>query len=119
VGRTRPDGPHATGRGTETCGSVLITGGSTEVPGAIILAGIAALRVGADKLQMATCRMVAPALAVAVPAARVRGVPQVESGDIDPAAADRLGAAIRSADTAAPRRPGILDSPTVQESPVC
>ena len=55
----------------EDRGRVLIVGGSREVPGAAILAGIAALRAGAGKLQIATDRSVAVAIAVAVPEARV------------------------------------------------
>ena len=101
------------GRGKQSRGSVLVAGGSTEVPGAIILAGIAALRAGAGKLQIATCRDVAPAVAIAVPEARVLGLPQSGSGDIDPIAADRLIAAI-GAVAAALLGPGALDTQTVQ-----
>ena len=100
-------------RGKQSRGSVLVVGGSTEVPGAIILAGIAALRAGAGKLQIATCRDVAQAVAVAVPEARVLGLAQSGSGDIDPVAADRLIAAI-GAVPAALLGPGTLDTSTVQ-----
>lgn len=110
----RPDGPTASARGKESRGSVLIAGGSTEIPGALILAGIAALRAGAGKLQLATCREAALALAVAVPEARVLGLPQATRGDIAPTAAERLGAAI-AAVPAALLGPGMLDIPTVQE----
>ena len=109
----RPEDAGSGGRGKQSRGSVLIAGGSTEVPGAIILAGIAALRAGAGKLQIATCRDVAPAVAIAVPEARVLGLPQSGSGDIDPVAADRLSAAI-GAVPAALLGPGVLDTTTVQ-----
>lgn len=55
----------------EDRGRVLIVGGSREIPGAAILAGVAAMRVGAGKLQIATDRSVAVAIAIAVPEARV------------------------------------------------
>lgn len=105
--------PSGGGRGKQVRGSVLVAGGSLEVPGAAILAGIAALRAGAGKLQIATCREVAPAVAVAVPEARVLGLAQSGSGDIDPYAAERLVGAI-GAVHAAVVGPGMLDIPTVQ-----
>jgi hydroxyethylthiazole kinase-like uncharacterized protein yjeF len=60
----------------EDRGRVLIVGGSREVPGAAILAGLAAMRAGAGKLHIATDESVAVPIAVAVPEARVtRGSP--------------------------------------------
>jgi ADP-dependent NAD(P)H-hydrate dehydratase len=55
----------------EDRGRALIVGGSAEVPGAAILAGIAALRAGAGKLQIVTDQAVAAAIGIAVPEARV------------------------------------------------
>jgi ADP-dependent NAD(P)H-hydrate dehydratase len=52
-------------------GTVLVIGGSPTTPGAAILAGMAALRVGAGRLQIATASSIAPAVAVAVPEAMV------------------------------------------------
>lgn len=71
-------------------GRVLVVGGSLEVPGALLLAGTAALRAGAGKLQMATCRSVAPHLGLAVPEALVAGLPETPGGGIAPEAADGL-----------------------------
>ena len=71
-------------------GSVLVLGGCAEVPGAVFLAGIAALRAGAGKLKIASVRSVAAAMAVAVPEAMVIGLPETESGAIDPDAGDRI-----------------------------
>ena len=51
----------------EERGRVLVVGGSREMPGAVILAATAALRAGAGKLQIATCRSIAQSVAVAVP----------------------------------------------------
>jgi ADP-dependent NAD(P)H-hydrate dehydratase len=71
-------------------GRVLVVGGSLEVPGAALLAGIAALRAGAGKLQIATCRSVAPQLGVAVPEARVIGLDETLGGGISADEAERL-----------------------------
>ncbi|MBV9958804.1 MAG: NAD(P)H-hydrate dehydratase, partial [Acidobacteria bacterium] len=40
-------------------GRVLVIGGAPEMPGALILAATAALRAGAGKLRIATCRSIA------------------------------------------------------------
>jgi NAD(P)H-hydrate repair Nnr-like enzyme with NAD(P)H-hydrate dehydratase domain len=112
----RPDSaPQRTaGRGKESRGTTLVIGGSLEVPGAIILAGIAALRAGTGKLQIATCRDVAGAVAMAVPEARVLHLPQSGGGDIDPSAAERLAEAIRAV-PAVVIGPGMLDVACVRE----
>src|SRR5437763_2968400 len=52
-------------------GRVLILGGSTEMPGAVILAGTAALRAGAGKLRIATCSSVEHSVGIEVPESRV------------------------------------------------
>jgi ADP-dependent NAD(P)H-hydrate dehydratase len=48
----------------------MVIGGAAEVPGALLLAGVAALRVGAGKLQLAAPRSAATSLGVALPEAR-------------------------------------------------
>jgi hydroxyethylthiazole kinase-like uncharacterized protein yjeF len=58
----------------EERGRLLIVGGSREVPGAALLAGLAGLRAGAGKLQIATGASIAVALGVAIPEARVVGL---------------------------------------------
>lgn len=78
-------------QGKEGRGCVLVVGGSDQIPGAVILAATAALRAGAGKLQIATGRRVAPWVAVAVPEARVIGLPNASSGELAP----RAAAAIR------------------------
>jgi ADP-dependent NAD(P)H-hydrate dehydratase len=55
----------------EERGRALVIAGSREVPGAAILAGVAALRAGAGKLQIVTEASVAAAIGIAVPEARV------------------------------------------------
>src|SRR5687767_12071479 len=52
-------------------GTTLIVGGSAGTPGAVLLAGRAALRAGAGRLRIVTDPGVATAVAVAVPEARV------------------------------------------------
>jgi hydroxyethylthiazole kinase-like uncharacterized protein yjeF len=71
-----PDG------GKEQRGRVLVIGGSSRVPGAVLLAGTGALRAGAGKLQVATAQDVAPSFALAVPEALVLGLPVDAQGNI-------------------------------------
>jgi ADP-dependent NAD(P)H-hydrate dehydratase len=51
----------------EDRGRVLVVGSSTEVPGAAILSGVASLRAGAGKLQLAVPLSLADAIGVALP----------------------------------------------------
>lgn len=68
--------------GKEDRGRLLVIAGSRELAGAARLAGIAALRAGAGKLQIGTARSISSPLAVAVPEARVIGYPETEEGHI-------------------------------------
>lgn len=95
-------------------GSVLVIGGGVEMPGALILAGLAALRAGAGKLQLATSERVAAIVAVAVLEARVFGVPEVASGGLAPAAAATLADAANKVQ-AAVIGPGLIDYEAVQQ----
>ena len=63
-------------------GCVLAVGGSAETPGAILLAGVAALRAGAGKLQLATVQSVAAALGIAVPESLVVALAETRGGEI-------------------------------------
>jgi hydroxyethylthiazole kinase-like uncharacterized protein yjeF len=78
------------GKDKESRGRVLVLGGTAMTPGAVLLAGEAVLRAGAGKLQVATAKPVAAALAVAVPEALVVPLPTTDEGDIAPAAADEV-----------------------------
>jgi hydroxyethylthiazole kinase-like uncharacterized protein yjeF len=71
-------------------GRVLVVGGAIEMPGAIILAATAALRAGAGKLQIATCRSIAPSVAMAIPEARVFALPETKAGAIAQSAAEKI-----------------------------
>jgi ADP-dependent NAD(P)H-hydrate dehydratase len=68
--------------GKEGRGNVLVIGGSTRIPGAVILAAVAALRAGAGRVQIATARSVAPHVAVTVPEACVIGLAETRGGEL-------------------------------------
>lgn len=61
-------------------GGVLVVGGARRTPGAVALAGLSALRIGAGRLTLAVAESVAPALAVATPEAGVLGLPESADG---------------------------------------
>ncbi|RYE60322.1 MAG: NAD(P)H-hydrate dehydratase, partial [Hyphomicrobiales bacterium] len=63
-------------------GTVLVVGGARATPGAVLLAGTAAMRAGAGKLQLATVESVTTALGIAVPEAMVIGVPETPRGAV-------------------------------------
>jgi hydroxyethylthiazole kinase-like uncharacterized protein yjeF len=67
----RPLPDHGSSAEKQERGDVLVVAGTAETPGAARLAGEAALRIGAGRLQIATASATAAALAVAVPEARV------------------------------------------------
>lgn len=71
----------------EARGRALVVGGSVANPGAVLLAGQAALRVGAGKIQLVTAAEAATAMAVAFPEAMVKGSPTTRDGDLDDRAA--------------------------------
>src|SRR5690606_31840359 len=70
------------GGGKEERGRALVVGGQRALAGAVRLAGEAALRAGAGKLQLAVAAGAAPALAIAVPEARVLALPESSDGSI-------------------------------------
>jgi hydroxyethylthiazole kinase-like uncharacterized protein yjeF len=73
-----------------TRGTVLVIGGAVETPGAVVLAGIAALRMGAGRLQIATVAEAAASVAVAVPESMVLSM---SDGELDEHVA-RAGAVV-------------------------
>jgi ADP-dependent NAD(P)H-hydrate dehydratase len=74
----------------EDRGRVLVVGGSHQMPGAVILAAIAALRAGAGKLTIATAARVAPMVAQAVCESRVISLAETGSGSFTRASARSL-----------------------------
>lgn len=95
-------------------GSVLVVGGGVAIPGAVILAGIAALRAGAGKLQIATCRSIAPLIGIAVPEALSLGLDETREGVISPDAASALDALLEKSD-ALLVGPGMKGEPDEQQ----
>ncbi len=63
-------------------GRVLVVGGSRRTPGAALLAGRAALRVGAGVLTFAVAASIAGQVAVAVPEAGAVGLPEDAAGSV-------------------------------------
>ncbi len=101
---------HAGGADKDGRGAILAVGGGAMVPGALLLAGVAALRAGAGKLQLATAQPAAIPLAIAVPEALVLALPATPEGEIHAAAAvEALARPLKSA-RAVLVGPGILDS---------
>jgi len=80
-------------------GQVMVVGGALRSPGAAMLAGLAALRVGAGRLTLAVGESVAAHVAVAVPESGVVPLDETPGGSVSgfslPAASDDL----RRADT--------------------
>jgi ADP-dependent NAD(P)H-hydrate dehydratase len=69
--------------GKHSRGQVMVVGGSRSTPGAVMLAGLSALRVGAGVLRLAVAQSVAAAVATAVPEAAVTGLPELDGGHPD------------------------------------
>ncbi|RYZ71452.1 MAG: NAD(P)H-hydrate dehydratase [Lysobacteraceae bacterium] len=68
--------------GKEDRGRVIVVGGSRQVPGGALLAGVAALRAGAGKLHIATAATAQTAMAIAVPEAKVSAVAEDAGGNL-------------------------------------
>ncbi len=110
AGRPLPD--HAGDDDKDARGCILAVGGSTGVPGAILLAAVAALRAGAGKLQIATAASLAVPLGLLVPEALVVALAETPDGGIDPAAINVLAPRVARAD-AVVLGPGMDDAEAV------
>ncbi|WP_433280921.1 NAD(P)H-hydrate dehydratase [Micromonospora sp. CA-244673] len=84
--------------GKEARGTVLVVGGSRFTPGAVLLAGVAALRAGAGVLQLAAAESTAAALSIQVPEALVVGLPETADGAVRGDPGDLLGGLVAEAD---------------------
>jgi hydroxyethylthiazole kinase-like uncharacterized protein yjeF len=71
-------------------GQVLVVGGTCTTPGSVMLAGTAALRMGAGRLTVATAEGVAVPLAVALPVSGTLPLPQDDDGSITGERAEEL-----------------------------
>ncbi len=89
-------------------GTVAVVGGATSTPGAVLLAGLAALRAGAGRLQVLTVDTTSVAIGVALPEAMVRGLPADADGSLSPDTADDLAEALAGAGTVV-LGPGLAD----------
>ena len=96
------------GSDKEARGLVVVVGGNRSTPGAVLLSGESALRVGGGKLQVVTAESVAVPVAVALPEAGVAGVAETAGGDPDRGSAPEI---TRTADGCACvlLGPGLLD----------
>lgn len=74
----------------EDRGRLLVIAGSRELPGAALLAGVAALRAGAGKLHIATAESISVQLGIAVPEARVIPHKETAGGCVDESAIETL-----------------------------
>jgi len=63
-------------------GQVTVIGGARRSPGGAMLAGIAALRMGAGRLTISVAESIAPHVAVAIPESGVIGLPENEVGSV-------------------------------------
>lgn len=96
----------------ETKGRILIVGGSRDVPGAALLAAMAAMRSGAGKLRIATVESAAMHVAVAMPEALVIPLAETSDGSLAGAAVEQIREAAAAADA-------IVAGPGVKRSETC
>src|SRR3954469_13916921 len=95
-------------------GTVLIIGGSAELPGAALLAGLAALRAGAGRLRIATAARNATAIGVAMPEALVLGLAETPEGGLDAREIEKVADLVNSAE-AVLIGPGLTDQNAIDE----
>lgn len=96
----------------EERGRILVIGGSRDMPGGVILAAEAALRAGAGKLAIATGASVAQLVALAIPEARVIGLPETAAGGLAASGANEIAELASRAD-AVLAGPGMQDEASV------
>ncbi len=96
------------GSDKESRGVALVVGGNRSTPGAVLLSGEAALRVGGGKLQVATTEATSAQVGLGLPEALVAGFPHDDGGDLASDAADEIVALGRGAG-AVLLGPGLMD----------
>jgi hydroxyethylthiazole kinase-like uncharacterized protein yjeF len=104
--------PSADGGDKNERGRVLVVAGSVQVPGAAILAGTGALRVGAGKVRIGTCARNTALLGLLFPEAFVIGVPETQDGGMAPEGTDLLDRSASGSD-AVLIGPGMMDDAAV------
>ena len=90
--------PTARAEDKDDRGRILVVAGCKEVPGAALLSGLAAMRAGAGKFQIATSTGAATALGVSMPEARIVAVAEGRDGGIARSAVGVIGALARDVD---------------------
>jgi hydroxyethylthiazole kinase-like uncharacterized protein yjeF len=106
--------PPAEGGSKDQRGKLLIIGGSREVAGATIITAMAAMRAGAGKVTIATVASATPQLGIAVPEARVIGLPEARDGAFARSAVARLAELAEDYD-AIIAGPGMLPTPVATQ----
>ena len=96
----------------ESKGRILVIAGSRNVPGAALLAAVAAMRAGAGKLRTATVESSAGRLGMAMPEAMVFGLPEAPDGGFAPAAVELFAELVADVDA-------IVGGPGVRPNPAC
>ncbi|KQQ07321.1 ADP-dependent NAD(P)H-hydrate dehydratase [Rathayibacter sp. Leaf296] len=81
-------------------GDVVVVGGARKTPGAALLAGISALRVGAGRMTLCVAESVASATAVALPECGVVPLQESRTGSITGRGLEALEGELASADVA-------------------
>ncbi len=89
-------------------GTALVVGGSRGTPGAVLLAGVAALRAGAGVLQIGGPESISIALGVSVPEALVLPLPETATGSVSASAVKDLASVLPEA-AAVLVGPGLFD----------
>jgi ADP-dependent NAD(P)H-hydrate dehydratase len=89
-------------------GQVMVVGGAQRSPGAAMLSGLAALRVGAGRLTLAVAASVATAVAVAVPECGVVPLDETANGHVS-------GAGVEAAERDLSRADAVLVGPGLDD----
>lgn len=92
-GLLRAWGLPSAGESKKTRGDVIVVGGSRSSPGAVLLAGEAALRVGAGRVGLAVPRSIDAQVGVALPEAGVLALPENADDPLDDRLAERVSRA--------------------------
>lgn len=95
-------------------GQVLVVGGGGTVPGGLLLTGLAALRAGAGRLQLAATEATAVAVGLAAPEAAVIATAATADGELAPEGAAALAENVERAD-AVVVGPGMMDPDSAGE----
>jgi hydroxyethylthiazole kinase-like uncharacterized protein yjeF len=96
----------------ESKGRLLVIAGSRELPGAAVLAAVAAMRSGVGKVRIATVDSIAGAIGTAVLETRVFGLPETDGGGFAGSAVAELAGLACKADA-------VVAGPGVRENDSC